>query len=1146
NNMPLLYKDAADYSNGTSFTTIRIGDKDYIFGQDYGWFKIESKLHEPVVSDEGRLITVQWDIKDYSVVQKVALSIDENNNLCGNVGISYEITNNSGEASDVGVRVLLDNALDSKIDAPYVMAGTGISPTIVEEEFSMEKGNMPQQVRYMDSLSNPAKMAYAILAGWSGASDTIADKVVVGHWANMANTRYDYKPNSSCDFSNYSNEHKTPDTATCFYWSPKTLGVGEKRTSEVLYGIGNFSAELTQKHVGLDVISEGVKLDSTGEAYQNAGKFNVTVNIDNSVDGAKVLISPVVKLTVDDGLVFEKTGTTEYSVTYTGGIDIGSVKTIDAVVIAEKQAVITSKRISVALTGSEYIDEQNNKLVEYNANRNILLPAVGGMVPDIQMTQVSPETVYIGGEKNITISGSMTGFKALPASRGWDMYVVSAADGKEYLIDKKNIAFTDESFESISFAFDDDIAIGAYNIVFKFTDEQLKNAFGDSLTATVKFEASSDPKYKCKSYGIVALTRFASNDYDLLTFTNEQELESFTSGKKKASGLQHSNVSFDENSEVLITVRGKIRQMQDPDGKKYYQANPADGDVTLNNIMSYSSETPLDMRSDGVDTEINGDGTIKVINSINIWHNKWKFATQKGMKYTLNMDDVGEGVCKSLDLQFVGAGSMLQQIAGFLIDLKFGQLTQDGDLYGISFGGKITVPIGGGKKDDTGGDAGGGGGTAGPPTTGEADEEDGGDGAAISAEITDILYGGSMNKDTGLPETGFIGIDTTLGVKLPENILGALVKNVGGVEASLQINTIDNIYRVELGVDLAIISCVGVIAFKQVPIKGIDRVVPDEIGFKLAGFAQIPIVPPYVFMTGIGGGISDLADSMSDELTELPPVTLHLYTQLALIEALKGDFNMSISLYGMELTGELKMIGDSDGKILKIEGGLAARWIDPFFISAYGRVSIIDGLVKGGVSITISANSFYGYIYAVICIPDSVPFVGGMELAGIEAAVSNDFIGANLKIIGMKFGFIYYWDGNYSIGQGIDLSAKGEAVTTREEYYYDEDGKRVDYVGLYGTNMRRLSSSLVETSKADGASIVKDFDPSNEDALLFEIPFTGIGMPVINEITLTDPNGRKIELIENDNKGNGNFMVQDRGSDGKAIYISIVDQAQLI
>ncbi|MEG1879878.1 MAG: hypothetical protein RR145_01020, partial [Oscillospiraceae bacterium] len=178
------------------------------------------------------------------------------------------------------------------------------------------------------------------------------------------------------------------------------------------------SAELTQKHVGLDVISEGVKLDSTGEAYQNAGKFNVTVNIDNSVDGAKVLISPVVKLTVDDGLVFEKTGTTEYSVTYTGGIDIGSVKTIDAVVIAEKQAVITSKRISVALTGSEYIDEQNNKLVEYNANRNILLPAVGGMVPDIQMTQVSPETVYIGGEKNITISGSMTGFKALPASRG--------------------------------------------------------------------------------------------------------------------------------------------------------------------------------------------------------------------------------------------------------------------------------------------------------------------------------------------------------------------------------------------------------------------------------------------------------------------------------------------------------------------------------------------------------------------------------------------------------------------------------------------------------------------------------------------------------------------------------------------------------
>src|SRR5689334_2445205 len=50
NNLPLLYREDAARSNGTSFTTVRIDGKDYIFGQEYGWFGIDTKLHEPVVS----------------------------------------------------------------------------------------------------------------------------------------------------------------------------------------------------------------------------------------------------------------------------------------------------------------------------------------------------------------------------------------------------------------------------------------------------------------------------------------------------------------------------------------------------------------------------------------------------------------------------------------------------------------------------------------------------------------------------------------------------------------------------------------------------------------------------------------------------------------------------------------------------------------------------------------------------------------------------------------------------------------------------------------------------------------------------------------------------------------------------------------
>lgn len=76
NDMPLLYREDADRSNGTSFITVRIDGKDYVFGQDYGFFKINSSLGTPVVSDEGRLLTVPWTIDGVTVTLKVALGTD--------------------------------------------------------------------------------------------------------------------------------------------------------------------------------------------------------------------------------------------------------------------------------------------------------------------------------------------------------------------------------------------------------------------------------------------------------------------------------------------------------------------------------------------------------------------------------------------------------------------------------------------------------------------------------------------------------------------------------------------------------------------------------------------------------------------------------------------------------------------------------------------------------------------------------------------------------------------------------------------------------------------------------------------------------------------------------------------------------------
>ncbi|NLO38826.1 MAG: hypothetical protein GX115_05075, partial [Ruminiclostridium sp.] len=1138
NNIPLLYREDISRSNGTSFTTIRIDGKDYIFGQEYGWFGISTKLHQPVISNEGRLMSISWDIKNYTVTQNVAISLDENNPLCGNVGISYTVTNHSGSDGNVGIRLMLDNALDSNIDAPYVMVNQ-ISPTLVETEYV---DDIPQQIRYMDSLSSPDKMAYALLDGWSGQSGIMVDKVVTGHWVNLANTRFDYTPNPNCDFSNYSNEYLIPDTATAFYWNEKPLKAGESRAAEMLYGIGNFAQEMKEQRVAIGINVGKIELDSNKKSYLNGGKFSMTVSIDNSVNNARQLLEPLVMLSVDEGLIFEKTGTREYRAEISGGLNVGTVFDIpDIVLIAENQAQITSRRIVASITATEVVDDSTQRFVEYSANSNILLPAVGGVLPDIVMNQINPATVYYEGEKGITVSGDMKALsEALAASDGWNLHLVSSADRERILIEKKRISFVEEG-KTMSFSTTDLLTIGRYDIEFEFQDQRLIASFGRKITASAQLKVSNDPLDRCASYGIVSMVRFEhpSNHrqtYDFVSFNNESELTSFTEGTTVKNGLMYQGIKFENSSELLLTVRGKLRQMIDGSGKSFYQASKADGDITINSILTYSGDEPLKLTADAEGAVLEGDGTLRVINSINVWHNAWEFAGENGTKFSLNREDVADGNAKSFELSLVGAGSMIQYLGGFLINLKFGEMTKSNGMYGISFGGKITLPI---KAPDKKGDEGAGGGSGNGGKKPGKDDDDEPDDGSITAAINDVLFG--QNGE----DIGFLGINTTLTVKLPEDVMGSMVKNAFGVEAEVTINTIDNYYRIELGLELTMLECQGSIAFKQVPVKSVPRIVLDELSFYLGGdFMQIPIVPPYVFMTGLGGGISGLADTIGDKPAgELPPITINLKTQLQLIQTLEGDFALEVKLSGIKFDGELRLRGDDEGKIMKMSAGMAIQWVSPFYVSAYGKVSICAGVLSGGFTIKITEDYFYGYIYATLIIPDDVPLVGGMELAKVEAAISSDFIGANIRIIGIEFGIIYYWDGELEFGSGIDLSSRGLAVTYIPSTYEDDNGELIPSTMAYGTNMRRLISLPVAQTRA-GGGVIKYFDPSGQDALLFDIPLKGTGKPQPDEIILTNPDGQRIPMVESDGSGGGNYLIQTR-DDKNYLYITITNPTQL-
>ncbi|MGN0107632.1 MAG: hypothetical protein ACI4A5_08050, partial [Hominilimicola sp.] len=732
---------------------------------------------------------------------------------------------------------------------------------------------------------------------------------------------------------------------------------------------------------------------------------------------------------------------------------------------AEPQTNITAKTIAVSLYGYQDIDAENQKVVNYGTARSVLLPSVSGNLPKISMSNITPDTVYTEGTKTVTVSGDMSALQVLKATDMWDLYLVHTTSDSKVRIEKDNIAFTDDTYSTFIFSTDEELVVGEYELVLEFTDAQLVQQFGvTSITAGKKLNVSNDPKYKLRSYGLMALVRHDTNKYSFIAFNDESEYNSFFAGEKdfydingaKIAKHNYSATSSTATNEVLLIIRGNIKEAsKEVNGttQSYYQADPKDADVTINDILTYKGDEPLIIQEDGGMYKVSGDGQLCVIDSITVWRDKWSFKAQKDQVTTLDPDSYGADNCTNLELSLDGIGSVVQSIAGFLIDISYGVMSSsrvvENDkllVYGIGFGGRISIPIksseDSSKKDtakesvlssndpddysadlqnlfneDTPAESG-------KQFTKDTTLTEGG----LTADVKEVRFGQKTGKnDAGvlvINDVGFVGINTTLSLCLPKDVLGSLVTNAPGVYASMTINTLDDIYAVAAGLDIKAIQCEGLLSFKKTDIRGVDIILPDNIEFYIREGLQIPIVPPVLSITGLGGGINNLADTMGGEFTKLPPLTLLLFTRLKAVEMLIGDFDASVNLSGIKLEGELKLnTKDIIKSPVVINAGISAQWIDPLCFKVYGQINVIDGLIKGGITITITDKSFCGYAFVSICIPDSVPIIGGKEVAKVEAAVSNDYIGAAIKIIGIKFGVIYYWDGDLSFGTGVSLTS---------------------------------------------------------------------------------------------------------------------------
>ena len=1212
--MPLLYQsDGA--STCTSYVTVRIDGKDYVFGQDYGWLGVNTApLTVPRIENNGQTMITEWSVDGYTIIQKVGITQDENNDRTGNVGFSFEVVNHNAKAGTVGIRVLMDAALSNDADAPYLLADDSAVPYLTETEFLGDA--VPGQLRGVNSLAGATSMCYALLKGWDeGAAP---NRVVLGHWANLANTRYDYTPNPSCDFSNYSNQYRTPDSAMAFYWTEEALAPQASRKAQFLYGVGNFSDQLNDAAVGLGLTTSAIQINTQKTGYEATGDgahFTLTATVDNSVDLAQDLYGVTVTPTLDKGLSL--VGEDMAGVRSLGDMTSGASRQLTWKVRVDSPTTeISALQCRVAVTAASVQGAaETARDVNVEAGRYVILPAANGSLPKVTFTNLLPGTVFYGDgdNKSLTLGGDMSAFSSLAGKSGWDLYLVKkgGTEKDEVRIDKKNIAFVGDKYDTLSFSTTEELPLGTYEVVFKFNETELVRAFGAELATGRTVTASADQRYRSRSYGIITLVRYDGLHYRFVAFSSEEELEQFRRGELLRDGIRADFTQWATGDhEILTEIRGsfteKMREGKQPasatgvDARVYYESRPGD-EVTINNVLVYSGGEPLTVSYEDADgilgvpgggsnadlfPTISATGPISVVGGATVWKSKWRIRVQQGIPYTLNKERyglVGDEVNKSVQdvtLAFMGAGSMVQGIGAIVINLKYGVLTENfmGDKdddegsmgasttrrrlqgYGVSFGGSLTLPISNGKVDKT-------------KTQAEQHDQRAENGF-LTAAVDEVLYG--VDREDGTGEVGFIGVDTTFGLALPENVLGKLVKNSKGAQAVFTINTIENVYSMQFGVSLQIIECEGILSFKEVELKGSKALLPDTLFFAIDDGLRIPLSPPTLYITGLGGGVSNLADTIGgDYVTQLPPLTINLQMRLRMIEKLVGDLSASVSASQLSASGNFTL--DKADKVVQIQGGLSMRWVSPIYINVYGQVHILDDLIAGGASITIRADSFSGYVYAAIKVPRSIPLIGGKEVARVEAGISNEFVGTNIKILGIKFGVIYYWGGDISFGSGINLgnmdSGTGGDAGVKNAMLlrsYEEpgiaairssvlvDGGAVDYTAIYGTNIQPLAVTPVEAgvpmyrSRSNEPVSVKAVEISAVagDALLLELPFTGDDLPLPEQVTLTGPNG-VVPLTAADDSGGGNFLVQERLSDDgstvldRTIYITVTDPGLL-
>lgn len=218
NGKPILFGHPHPY---TSFTTLWVDGKEFIYGSDEGHLLID-----PYITRDQKSISRTWRIGKLEVEQKISLVVSEwsDTKYEDTAQLQYIVKNTDTEPHNVGLRMLLDTMLGRDDAAPIRTSNA----TYTETEKEFFSPNIPNWWAAIEGHNNITM--FSVQGTLSGYGAKPPDRFSIVNWSNIFKTKWEYKINGNLGIIN--------DSGVALRWEPTIIEPGKVAIYCTFLGLG--------------------------------------------------------------------------------------------------------------------------------------------------------------------------------------------------------------------------------------------------------------------------------------------------------------------------------------------------------------------------------------------------------------------------------------------------------------------------------------------------------------------------------------------------------------------------------------------------------------------------------------------------------------------------------------------------------------------------------------------------------------------------------------------------------------------------------------------------------------------------------------------------------------------------------------------